>query len=145
MRGPGVAPRVSNHHREEPRVARRVEPWPPYRPGRVPLGRAEIAFPYDPFVRLAATLDPVFELPVSLGQLRYDLIRPASGITSEGGGLQNDAAAELEFMHRFTRRNRRGWGMHAISFRPRCLGQDGTKSVPVATMNEDQAPSWRLG
>jgi hypothetical protein len=45
-----------------------------------------------------------------------------------------------------TRRNRRrGQGVHANTFRPICLEQVGTESVPVETMNEGKTPGWRLG
>jgi hypothetical protein len=72
-----------------------------------PSCRAEIAFLDDPFVRLAWTLDSIFELPVSLGQLRRYLVSPARGITIEDGGLQHHASSEPKFMRGPMRQNRR--------------------------------------
>jgi hypothetical protein len=72
-----------------------------------PLCRAEITFLYDPFMRLASTLDSIFKLPVSLGQLRHYLVRPARGIAIEDGGLQHYASSEPKFMLGLMRRNRR--------------------------------------
>jgi len=84
-----------------------------------PLCGAEIAFFYDPFVGFASTLDSIFELPMSLGQLRHYLIRTARGITIEGGRLQDYASPEPKSMHGLMRRNWLGGrGMHAITFRP---------------------------
>ena len=84
-----------------------------------PSFRAEIAFLYDPFMGFASTLDSIFELAISLGQLLYDLISPARGITIEDGGLQKYASTELELMRGLVRR---GWRLerstHAITFRP---------------------------
>ena len=83
------------------------------------LRQAEIAFLYDPFVRLAATLDSIFELSVPFWQLRHHLIGAARGVAIEGGGLQDHASSELEFVHGLGRRGRwRDQGLHAASFRP---------------------------
>ena len=74
---------------------------------RGPLFRGEIALFHDPFVRLGSTFDFIFELAISLGQLRYYLIRPARGITIEDGGLQNYATSDLESMLGLMRRGQR--------------------------------------
>jgi hypothetical protein len=58
--------------------------------------RVQIAFFCDPFVRLAATLDSIFELAVFLGQLRYYLIRPARSVTIEERGLPKYTSSDPE-------------------------------------------------
>jgi hypothetical protein len=47
-------------------------------------------------VRLTSTLNSIFELAVSLRQLRHYLICATRGITIEDGGLQKYASTELE-------------------------------------------------
>src|ERR1700674_1380908 len=63
-----------------------------------PTSRAERAFLYDAFVRLARTLDLILEFGVSFGQLLGHLIGAARGIPVEGGGLQEHGLPELEFV-----------------------------------------------
>jgi hypothetical protein len=83
----------------------------------LPSYRAEIAFLYDPFVRLAWTLDSIFELPISLGQLRHDLVCPARRVAIEDRGLQYYASSEPEFMRGVMRQTwSRVKGGHAITF-----------------------------
>jgi hypothetical protein len=81
--------------------------------------RVKIALFYDSFVRLAATLDSIFELAVFLGQLRHDLICPARGVPIEDRGLQKYTSSDPESVRDFVRRGRRlSWGSHTIAFRP---------------------------
>jgi hypothetical protein len=65
-------------------------------PADGPSFQAELAFPYDSFVRLAWTLDAIFELAVSLGQLLGHLICAARGITIEDSRLQKYGLTELK-------------------------------------------------
>lgn len=62
------------------------------------LFRAEIAFLYDPFVRLAQTFDLIFELALSLGQLPGHHVCAGRGIAIEYGRLQIHGLTELEFV-----------------------------------------------
>jgi hypothetical protein len=83
----------------------------------------EIAFLYDPFVGLAATLDSIFEFAVFLGQLRYYLICPARGVTIEGRWLQKYTSSDPESVGDFVRRGQRlSSGTHTIAFRPTRVG-----------------------
>jgi hypothetical protein len=85
--------------------------------------RAKIAFFYDPFVRLAATLDSIFEFAVFLGQLRYYLVGPARSVPIEERGLQKYTSSDPESVRDFVRRGRRlSWGSHTIAFRPTTAG-----------------------
>jgi hypothetical protein len=95
-------------------------------------------------VRLAWTFDSIFELSISLGQLRHDLVSPARGIAIQDRGLQHDASSEPEFMRGLMRRNRsRGYGVHAITFRPISPEME-RKAFPVETINKGKTPGWRL-
>ena len=83
---------------------------------RGPSFRAEIAFFYDPFVRFASTLDAIFQLAVSLGELRYHFICPARGVTIEGSGMQKYASSELESVRgHLCRKRRLNHGAHATT------------------------------
>jgi hypothetical protein len=65
-------------------------------PADGPSFQAELAFPYHSFVRLAWTLDSIFELAVSLGQLLGHLICAARGIAIERGTLKESRSTNLK-------------------------------------------------
>jgi hypothetical protein len=99
--------------------------------------RVKIAFFCDPFVRLAATLDSIFELAVFLGQLRYYLIRRARGVTIEERGLQKYTSSDPESVRDFVRRGRRlSRGTHTNHLSP-----DKSRSQ-VGALKRDWLEGW---